>query len=83
MSYAAILVYTDGDEASDIRIRIATELAIRFDAALIGISACALRPPIVSNDLVPREIEAEIAAVAKEVAEKERKFLTADAESER
>ena len=77
MSYAAILAYTDGDEASAQRLRIAAELARRFDAALIGLGACALRPPVASPDLIPREIESEIAAAAKELAETERKFLSA------
>ncbi len=77
MSYAAILAYTDGDDASQNRIRIAAELARRFQAALIGVGACALRPPAVSNEMIPREIEAEIAAATKELAEKERRFLSA------
>lgn len=77
MSYKAILAYTDGDDASDHRIRIAAGLALRFDAALIGLGACALRPPVVSNELVPREIEAKIAADTKKLAEIERKFLSA------
>ena len=45
MTYASIMVYTDGDEASDNRIRIARSLADQFHAALIGVAAGAPRPP--------------------------------------
>ena len=34
MSYAAIMAYTEGDEASDIRIRTASDLAEQFGATL-------------------------------------------------
>ncbi len=75
MTYASIMVYTDGDEASDHRIRIARALADRFHAALIGVAAGAPRPPIVAPDLIATEIEAEIAAISAELADKEKKFL--------
>ena len=77
MTYASIMVYTDGDEASDNRIRIARALADQFHAALIGVAAGAPRPPIVAPDLIGTEIEAEIAAISAELAEKEKKFLKA------
>ena len=82
-SYGAILAYTDGDEASDARIRLAAELARQFEATLIGLGACALRPPIVTTDPTPREIEAEIAAAAKHLADTERKFLQAASGADR
>jgi nucleotide-binding universal stress UspA family protein len=83
MTYASILAYTDGDEASDVRIRIAGELADRFQATLIGLAACAPRPPLIAIDLIAREIEAEMTAVAAELAEKERKFLAAASHPDR
>ena len=76
MSYAAIMAYTEGDEASDIRIRIASDLAEQFGATLIGIAAGALRPPVATGDLTGREIEDEITALSTQLAEKERRFLT-------
>jgi nucleotide-binding universal stress UspA family protein len=39
MSYATIMVHVDLDESSDARLRLAAELAKRFDATLIGTSA--------------------------------------------
>jgi nucleotide-binding universal stress UspA family protein len=50
-------------------------LADRFHATLIGLAACAPRPPLIAADLIAREIEAEVTAIATELAEKERKFL--------
>lgn len=76
MTYAAIMAYTDGDKVSDTRIRLAGELADQFHATLIGIAACAPRPPLVPADLIGREIEAEITAIATKLAEKEKSFLT-------
>ena len=77
MTYASIMVYTDGDKASDDRIRIARALADQFHAALIGIAASAPRPPVVAPDLIGTEIEAEIAAISAELAKTEKKFLKA------
>ena len=72
MTYASIMVYTDGDEASDNRIRIARSLADRFHAALIGVAAGAPRPPMVTPDLIGAEIETELAAISAALAEKKR-----------
>jgi hypothetical protein len=36
MSYAALMVYVDVDGIPEQRVRIASELAAKFDAALIG-----------------------------------------------
>jgi nucleotide-binding universal stress UspA family protein len=41
MSYATLMVHVDLDRPSDRRVRLASELAQRFSAVLIGISACA------------------------------------------
>ena len=82
MTFASIMVYTDGDEASDHRIRIARALADQFHAALIGVAAGAPRPPMVAADLIGTEIEAEIAAISAELAEKEKKFLKAACRSD-
>ncbi len=57
MTYASIMVYTDGDAASDNRIRIARALADQFHAALIGVAAGAPRPPMVAHDLIGRRLK--------------------------
>jgi nucleotide-binding universal stress UspA family protein len=75
MTYASIMVYTEGDEVSDHRTRIARSLADQFNATLIGIAAGAPRPPVVVPNLIGSEIAAEIAAISAELAEKESKFL--------
>ena len=72
MSYAAILAYTDGHEASAQRLRIAAELALSM-LRLSALAPARSGPPVSSPDLIPREIEFEIAAAAKELAETEKK----------
>lgn len=49
MSYVALLVYVDVDGIPEQRVRIASELAAKFNAALIGFSARALPPPFVAE----------------------------------
>jgi nucleotide-binding universal stress UspA family protein len=83
MSYASILVYTDGDQASDHRVRLATELAGQFRASLIGMAACAPRPPVIAADMIASEIEAELNTLSAELAEKERKFFAIAAQPDR
>lgn len=40
MSYASVLVYVGHDRSNDVRIRIAGQLADKFDAGIIGVAAC-------------------------------------------
>jgi nucleotide-binding universal stress UspA family protein len=75
MTFASILTYVGDDEASDVRIRIACDLADRFQATLIGLAARAPRSPLIAADMIAREIDAEVKAIATELAAKERKFL--------
>jgi nucleotide-binding universal stress UspA family protein len=70
MSYAALMVYVDNEGIPEQRVRIASELAKKFDAALIGFSARAVPPPFVSEGVIIEEAtEADIkqmqAALAK------------------
>jgi nucleotide-binding universal stress UspA family protein len=53
MSYKALMVHVDLDDGGDARVRLAAELAQRFDAALIGISAWATNPAITVDSVVP------------------------------
>jgi nucleotide-binding universal stress UspA family protein len=55
MSYAALMVYVDVDGIPEQRVRIACELAMKFDAALIGFSARAVPPPFVSEGVIIEE----------------------------
>ncbi len=52
MSYAALMVYVDIEGIPEQRVRIASELARKFDAALIGVSARAVPPPFVAEGVV-------------------------------
>ena len=55
MSYAALMVYVDADGIPEQRVRIAADLAAKFDAALIGISARAVPPPFVAEGVIIEE----------------------------
>ena len=44
MSYSTIMVHQGLDATNDSRLPIAVDLAQRFNARLIGIAACAVRP---------------------------------------
>jgi nucleotide-binding universal stress UspA family protein len=61
MSYAALMVYVDVDGVPEQRVRIASELAEKFNAALIGCSARAVPPLFVSEGVIIEEAtEADI-----------------------
>ena len=56
MSYAALLVFVDVDGIPEQRVRIASELAAKFNAALIGFSARAVPPPFVAEGVIIEEV---------------------------
>ena len=56
MSYASIMVYVEADRAPEKRVRLAASLANRFNAALTGISALAIQPPLVIDGRVIDEM---------------------------
>ena len=51
MSLTSLMVYVNAYEAESERIELAGALADRFDATLIGLSAMAVRPPAVADDV--------------------------------
>ena len=51
MSLTSLMVYVNAYEAESERIGLAGALADRFDAVLIGLSAMAVRPPAVVDDV--------------------------------
>lgn len=55
MSYASIMVYVEIEGIPEQRVRIASELAEKFDAALIGFSARAVPPPFVAEGVIIEE----------------------------
>jgi nucleotide-binding universal stress UspA family protein len=60
MSFKALMVHVDLNGAVDGRVRLAAELAGRFDALLIGISAWAPRPAFIADAAVVEAMPAEI-----------------------
>ncbi len=71
MSYAALMVYVDVDGIPEQRVRIASELAAKFDAALIGFSARAVPPPFVAEDaIIELTTDADIKQMHKALAKR-------------
>ena len=53
MSYAAVMVHLDGRQESQGRLRLAVDLADRFDAALIGAAGWVYLPSFLADGPVP------------------------------
>jgi len=71
MSYAVLMVYVEPDGTTEARVRLAADLADKFSATLIGLSARVIRPPIVANGaLLEGPSEVDIQLMAKRLAEK-------------
>jgi hypothetical protein len=63
MSYAGIIVYVEADDTPDQRVRLAANLADKFAATLIGLSALAIPPPVVADGMLmdgPTEVDIEM-----------------------
>ena len=71
MSYAALMVYVDNDATPEQRVRLAANLADRFTASLIGLSALAVPPPVVADGMVMDALtDADIQLMKAKLAEK-------------
>ncbi|HEY7298207.1 MAG TPA: universal stress protein [Xanthobacteraceae bacterium] len=71
MSYAALLVYVEAYARPEERVRLAAELADRFKAQLIGLSALAIPPPIVADGMIlSGPTETDIKLMQAKLAEK-------------
>ena len=79
MSFAAIMVHVDASSQSSDRVRVAAQLAQRFGATLIGISAAVLPPyPAESAYFVTREfVEQEQRDIAEALKRAESNFRDA------
>ncbi len=55
MSYAALMVYVEANGKPEARVRLSADLADRFNAALIGMSALAVGPPYVADGVAREE----------------------------
>lgn len=71
MSYAALMVYVDADGVPGDRVHLSASLADKFGAVLIGISALAIRPPLVAEgDIVEEVVEADLKEMSAKLAGK-------------
>jgi nucleotide-binding universal stress UspA family protein len=71
MSYATLMVYVDTDRTPEERVRLAARLAGQFNAALVGLSAIATRPPVAVEGMVIAEsTTAEIKEMRAKLADK-------------
>lgn len=78
MSYAALMVHLDLESSNDARLKVAGDLAQRFDAKLIGIAACDSTPPGYASTFIPGDlIAADMAHVRKQMAATEERFREA------
>jgi nucleotide-binding universal stress UspA family protein len=76
MSYATLMVYVNVDHVSKALVSVATGLADKFSAKLIGLSALAIVPPFVAEGvvIVDNATELDIAQMKTRLAEAENKF---------
>src|SRR5690348_13233656 len=75
MTIAAIMVYVDVAQQAEEQVRVARSLAARFDAALIGVSALAVKPSFVAEGVIIEETTAHDRGKMKaDLTEKERWF---------
>jgi nucleotide-binding universal stress UspA family protein len=73
MTIATVMVYVDVAQQAEEQVRVARSIATKFDAALIGVSALAVKPTFVAEGVVIEEttaddikrMKADLAAKAK------------------
>ncbi len=76
MSYASVMVYVDTTGPAENLVRVAAGLADKFKAALIGVSAMAIRPPFVTTGdiAVPEVSERDVKEMMAALDRKEQWF---------
>ena len=79
MSYATLLVYVNADHVSKPLVAVAADLADRFRARLVGLSALAIMPPFVAEGvvIVDNATEFDIAKMKARLAEAGNSFRAA------
>jgi len=77
MTIATVMVYVDPAQQTEEQVRVARELASRFKASMIGVSAILLPPPIVSEGVMIEAVtEEEVTRMKAALAAKEDWFRT-------
>jgi len=75
MSYTTLMVYVDAGHTPEEQVRVAANLADKFHATLIGLSAIAIRPTFVAEGVIIDEVtEREIGEMRARLARKENWF---------
>jgi nucleotide-binding universal stress UspA family protein len=79
MTYATVMVSLALDQSNDARLRVAGELAERFEAALVGVAAARFAPPLYFSDgaEAQRLIDQEEGSVKRCLADLEAQFRAA------
>jgi nucleotide-binding universal stress UspA family protein len=79
MSYATLMAYVNADHVSNQLVGVAAGLADKFTARLVGLSALAVRPPIVADGVVfvDNATEFDIAKMKAQLEEAGAKFQAA------
>ena len=75
MSYATIMVYVEADATPQDRVRLSADLARKFNASLIGVSARAVRPLIMANGIATVALsDASVPDIQAKLTEKAKWF---------
>ncbi len=75
MTIAAVMVYVDVAQQAEGQVRVARSIAARFDAALIGVSALAVKPAFVAEGVIIEETTADdLRKMKVDLAEKAKWF---------
>lgn len=79
MTYATVMVSLALDQPNDSRLRVAGELAERFEADIVGVAAAQFAPPLYFTDGAAAQglIEQEEASIRRRLAELEARFRAA------
>ena len=79
MAHATLMVYVNADHVSNQVVSIASGVANKFAAQMIGLSALAIMPPFVAEDvvIVDNASEYDIAQMKAKLAEAGNKFKAA------
>ncbi|MEY9387367.1 nucleotide-binding universal stress UspA family protein [Bradyrhizobium japonicum] len=75
MTIATVMVYVDPEQQAEGQVRIARDVANKFEASLIGVSAFAVVPPFVAEGVIIQETTADgLKRMKSALSEKEQWF---------
>jgi nucleotide-binding universal stress UspA family protein len=75
MTIATVMVYVDPEQQSEGQVRIARDVADKFGASLVGVSALAVEPPFVAEGVIIQETTADdLKRMKSALADKEQWF---------